>query len=85
LFWEDDYEEVMCKLVESLRDMRSLSDSWQMPKTSAISQARARLGWEPLRELFERCAVPVAEPGARQGLFKVVGAAWCRGDTPVRR
>ena len=27
LFWEDDYEEVMYKLVESLRDMRSWSQT----------------------------------------------------------
>jgi len=67
LFWEDDYEEVMHKLVESLRDMRSWSESWQMPTTSAITQARARLGWEPLRELFDRCAVPVAAPGTKGG------------------
>lgn len=67
LFFDDDYEEVMCKLVESLRDMRSWSDSWRVPTTSAITQARARLGWEPLRELFDRCAVPVAQPGTKGG------------------
>lgn len=65
LFGDDDYEEVMEKLVESLRDMKSWSDSWEVPTTSAITQARQRLGCEPLRELFDRCAVPVAEPGTK--------------------
>jgi hypothetical protein len=65
LFYDDDYEEVMHKLVESLRDMNSWSDEWDMPTTSAIAQARRRLGLEPLRELFDRCAVPVAESGTK--------------------
>jgi len=65
LFYEDDYEEVMNKLVESLRDMNSWSAEWDMPTTSAIAQARQRLGVEPLRELFDRCAVPVADSGTK--------------------
>lgn len=67
LFYEDDYTEVMNKLVEGLRDMRSWSDSWQVPTTSAITQARQRLGFEPLAELFDRCAVPVAQLGTKGG------------------
>jgi hypothetical protein len=65
LFYEDDYEEVMRKLVGSLRDMHSWSDSWHVPSASAISQARRRLGPEPLRELFERVAVPLAGYGTK--------------------
>ncbi|WUL67689.1 IS4 family transposase [Amycolatopsis sp. NBC_00345] len=65
LFFDDDYEEVMRKLVGSLKDMRSWSDSWHVPSTSAITQARQRLGAEPLRELFEDIAVPVAGPGTK--------------------
>lgn len=65
LFPDDDYSEVMCKLVESLRDMRSWSESWQLPSTAAITKARQRLGWEPMRELFDRCAVPVATRGTK--------------------
>ena len=65
LFYEDDYQEVMNKLVESLRDMNSWSPEWDVPTTSAIAQARQRLGFEPLRELCDRCAVPVAESGTK--------------------
>lgn len=65
LFFDDDYEEVVRKLVGSLRDMRSWSDSWRVPSASAISQARARLGADPMRELFERVAVPVAGRGTK--------------------
>jgi hypothetical protein len=71
LFFDDDYEEVMRKLVGSLQGMRSWSDSWHVPTTSAITQARQRLGVEPMRELFERVAVPVAEYGT--------AGAWLNG------
>lgn len=71
LFFDDDYEEVMRKLAGSLQDMNSWSDSWQVPTTSAITQARQRLGVEPMRELFERVAVPVAEYGTK--------GAWLNG------
>lgn len=65
LFFDDDYEEVMRKLVGSLQDMRSWSGSWHVPSVSALSQARVRLGSEPMRELFERTAVPLAELGTK--------------------
>jgi hypothetical protein len=65
LFYEDDYEEVMRKLVGSLEDMNSWSGSWHVPSVSAISQARGRLGAEPMRELFERVAVPMADSGTK--------------------
>ncbi len=65
LFFDDDYEEVMRKLVGSLKSMGSWSDSWRVPSTSAIAQARRRLGVEPLKVLFEKTAVPVAGRGTR--------------------
>jgi hypothetical protein len=65
LFYEDDYEEVMRKLVGSLEDMNSWSGNWHVPSVSAISQARVRLGPEPMRELFDRVAVPMAELGTK--------------------
>jgi Insertion element 4 transposase N-terminal len=65
LFYDDDYEEVMRKLVGSLRDMGSWRDEWMVPTTSAISQARQRLGEAPLRALFDRVTVPVATQGTQ--------------------
>ena len=40
-----------------------------MPTSGAISQARARLGPEPLAGLFERVARPIAQPGTRGAWF----------------
>src|SRR5215204_2490591 len=66
LFYDDDYEEVMRKLVGSLKEMDSWRDGWQVPTTSAITQARQRLTEEPLRMLFERTAAPVAGRGTKR-------------------
>jgi hypothetical protein len=63
LFFDDGYEEVMRRLVGGLQFMSSWSTQWNVPTTGALSQARQRLGAEPLRLLFERVAVPMARAG----------------------
>jgi hypothetical protein len=70
LFFDDDYEEVMRKLVGSLQSMDSWSAEWHVPTTSAITQARQRLGPEPVRELFHRVAMPVAGHGTKGGWLR---------------
>ena len=42
LFFDDAYEEVMRKLVDGLRFLRSWDEDWQVPSASALCQARAR-------------------------------------------
>jgi hypothetical protein len=69
LFFGDGYEEVMRKLVNGLTFLRTWRQEWRVPTTSAISQARQRLGAEPLRELFDRVAVPLAAPGMKGAWF----------------
>jgi hypothetical protein len=65
LFFTDSYDEVMCRLVGNLRKLGSWDDDWQVPTKSAITQARQRLGAEPVKMLFERAAVPLAGPGIK--------------------
>lgn len=65
LFFDDDYEEVMRRLVGTLRWLGSWKTEWKVPTTGAISQARQRLGPEPVKLLFERVAVPVAGLGTK--------------------
>lgn len=55
----------MRRLIGALQDMDSWSGSWHVPSTSAITQARRRLGPEPPRRLFENVAVPVAGPDTK--------------------
>jgi hypothetical protein len=61
LFYGDSCEEVMRKLVQGLSWLAVWKREWHVPTSSALAQARERLGSEPLRELFERAAVPCAQ------------------------
>jgi hypothetical protein len=60
LFFGDAYEEVVRRLVGGLQFLGSWRKDWKVPTTSAISQARSRLGEAPMRALFERVATPLA-------------------------
>src|SRR5450755_3807509 len=88
LFADDDYEEVAARLTETLASWGCWDDSWSVPTSGGITQARQRLGSEPLRELFAEVAVPVAEEltrGAFLGewrLMSIDGFEWDAPDTP---
>jgi hypothetical protein len=71
LFFGQAYEEVMRQMTGALQALGSWDQVWRVPSTSAITQARQRLGPEPLKELFHRAAVPVAGLGTM--------GAWLRG------
>lgn len=89
LFSGDSYEEVMRKLAQGLSWLAIWKREWRVPSSSALAQARERLGSEPLKELFERAAVPCAElstAGAWLGgrrLMAVDGVELECADTPA--
>jgi hypothetical protein len=60
LFAGEDYEEVATRLTETLVSWGCWDDSWSTPTSGGITQARQRLGPEPLELLFGRVAQPVA-------------------------
>jgi Insertion element 4 transposase N-terminal/Transposase DDE domain len=67
LYGQSSYEEVMRMLVDGLSWQSGWKRRWQVPTKAALFKARARLGSEPLRALFEQVALPLAEretPGA---------------------
>jgi Insertion element 4 transposase N-terminal/Transposase DDE domain len=68
LFADSSYEEVMRALVEGLAWASGWRQSWEVPAKGSIFKARARLGREPLRLLFEAVAGPLAGE-ATQGAF----------------
>src|SRR5260370_24181431 len=75
LFADDDYEEVAARVTETLTSWGCWDDSWSVPTSGGITQARKRLGSEPMRELFSEVAVPVAEEetrGAFPGPWRLV-------------
>jgi Insertion element 4 transposase N-terminal/Transposase DDE domain len=85
LFAEDDYEEVMTRLSETLEGWGSWDDSWTVPTSGGITQARARLGSEPVAEVFDTVAVPVAEEltrGAWLGAWRLMAIDGFDWDTP---
>jgi hypothetical protein len=85
LFAEDDYEEVMTRLSETLEGWGSWDDSWTVPTSGGITQARARLGSEPMAEVFDTVAVPVAEEltrGAWLGSWRLMAIDGFDWDTP---
>jgi hypothetical protein len=65
LFAHDPYEEVATKVTGSLAEWGCWNASWPVPSSSAITQARKRLGREVVKDLFYRVAEPVAESGTR--------------------
>ena len=70
LFSSAGYEEVMRHLVEGLSWGSGWRQEWAVPSQPAISQARARLGPEPLELLFARACVPLAAPGAPGSFYR---------------
>jgi hypothetical protein len=62
--------------------------AWSVPTSGGITQARQRLGPEPMRELFGQVAVPVAEEEDTRGAFlgpwrlmSIDGFEWDAPDT----
>src|SRR5215472_1344318 len=88
LFADDDYEEVAACLTGTLAAWGCWDRAWEVPTSGGITQARQRLGYEPLKELFGEVAAPVAEEltrGAFLGgwrLMAVDGLEWDAPDTP---
>jgi hypothetical protein len=85
LFADDDYEEVGERLTEALASWGCWDDSWSVPTSGGITQARQRLGAEPLRELFSEVAVPVAEEltrGAFLGPWRLMAIDGFERDAP---
>jgi hypothetical protein len=70
LYSSSSYEEVIRMLVEGLSWASGWRQPWSVPTKGALSQARSRLGCEPLRALFERVAVPLAEPQTAGAFYR---------------
>jgi hypothetical protein len=70
LFCEEPYEEVLRRLVNGLRFLGNWKDAWQVPTSSAVTQARQRVGEATMSELFDRVVEPIARPGTRGAWFR---------------
>lgn len=62
LYREVSQQEVLNILADGLHWMFGLTD-FKVTGKSGISQARSRIGFEPLANIFSICATPLAKPG----------------------
>ena len=60
LYSDGSYEDVLAQLTDGLSWSSGWAETYTAPSKSAIFQARARLGAEPLEALFRRVAGPLA-------------------------
>jgi hypothetical protein len=71
LYMQSSYREVLRCLLEGIQWLRDPSAAIKVAGKSGISQARTRLGWEPLRQLHDQVVKPIAVPATK--------GAWYRG------
>ena len=84
LFADDDCEEVAARLAGALRGWGGGDRVWD-PTPGGITQARQRLGPEPLAEVFSQVAVPVADLdtiGAFLGPWRLMSVDGMEWDVP---
>lgn len=65
------YQEILHVMVEGFKGLFKDLNGWHVPQKSAVTQARARLGVEPMKELYRQVAKPIATERTR--------GAWYRG------
>ena len=73
LFPDDDYEGVATKLIGALAFTGGPDATWTTPTSGALTQARARPGVEPVREVFDQ-----SQPRSRNP--PPPGPIWGRGS-----
>ena len=81
---------VAARLTETLMSWGCWDDSWGLPTSGGITQARQRLGPQPLEQLFGEVARPVCETLTRgawlagRRLVSIDGLEWDAPDSKAR-
>jgi Insertion element 4 transposase N-terminal/Transposase DDE domain len=70
LYMQSSYREVLRCLLEAVQWLRDPSLGVRVAGKSGISQARTRLGWEPLRQLHDELVKPVAVRSTRGAWYR---------------
>ena len=85
LWADEDYEEVWAQITKTLAEWGCWDESQERVTTGGLTQARQRLGHEPLKEVHARVARPVATedtPGAFLGPWRKMGMDGLEWDIP---
>lgn len=70
LYFQCSYREVLRCLLEGVQWLVNPSLPIKVAGKSGISQARTRLGWEPLRDLHDQIVQPIALPTTRGAWYR---------------
>ncbi len=70
LYMQSSYREVLRCLLEGVQWLRDPSAVVRVAGKSGISQARTRLGWEPLGQLHDELVKPIAVRGTRGAWYR---------------
>src|SRR5579884_3086533 len=65
LFMQVSYREVLRCLLEGLEWLEAVGARFKVASNAGISQARSRVGVEPLEKLHDEIIRPIAQPGTR--------------------
>ena len=70
LYMQSSYREVLRCLLEGVVWLSDPSAKIRVAGNSGISQARTRLGWEAVRQLYEEVVQPIAKPSTRGAWYR---------------
>src|ERR1700689_4113895 len=70
LYMRSSYREVLRCLLEGIQWLLKPSATISVAGNSGISQARTRLGWEPLRQLHDEVVKPVAVAATKGAWYR---------------
>jgi Insertion element 4 transposase N-terminal/Transposase DDE domain len=70
LYMQSSYREVLRCLLEGIQWLSKPGETIRATGKSGISQARSRLGAEPLRRLYEKVVVPIASQNTRGSRYR---------------
>ena len=70
LYMRSSYREVLRCLLEGVQWLRDPSSKVKVAGKSGISQARSRLGAEPLKKLYDAVATPIAEKRTKGAWYR---------------
>jgi hypothetical protein len=70
LYMQSSYREVLRCLLEGIQWLREPSSEINVAGNSGISQARTRLGWEPLRQLHDEVVRPIAMAATKGAWYR---------------
>jgi hypothetical protein len=70
LYMQSSYREVLRCLLEGIQWLAGPSEGIHVAGNSGVSQARTRLGWEPLKQLYDAVVKPIAEAATKGAWYR---------------